>query len=69
MANKPLKSLNFGGVDTYTVYQKPDSGIPKTDLASVVQTSLNRANTLTDTYINGLIDNKLNALDGNGVSY
>lgn len=35
-------------------YVKPSSGIPKTDLASDVQTSVNRADQLTDDYIRNL---------------
>lgn len=37
-------------------YSKPASGIPKTDLASAVQVSLDRVDTLTDAYINNLIN-------------
>ena len=44
-----------------TKYTKPTSGIPKTDLASDVQASLNRADTLTDEYINNLISAALEA--------
>ena len=47
MANKPLNSLTFDGTplsgDRYTVYQKPSGGIPKTDLSSAVQVSLENA--------------------------
>lgn len=46
MANTPLQSLTFSTLaDTYTVgdYSKPSGGIPKTDLASAVQTSLDNA--------------------------
>lgn len=47
MSNKPLNSLTFDGTplsgDTYTVYQKPSGGIPKTDLSSSVQASLEKA--------------------------
>lgn len=80
-------------------YSKPSSGIPKTDLASAVQTSLGKADSAlqehqslanyytksqvdtslsgkansadipTDAHINSLIDDKLNALDGNGAAY
>lgn len=50
MANKPLQSMTFPGLsDTYTIpydaYVKPSGGIPKTDLASAVQTSLGKADT------------------------
>lgn len=50
MANVTLESLHFDGYpDTYTVpqgtYSKPSGGIPKTDLASAVQTSLGKADT------------------------
>ena len=43
-------------------YTKPDDGIPKADLASDVQTSLSRADTLTDEYINNLINAALEAM-------
>lgn len=86
----------FGYTKNTGTYSKPSGGIPKTDLASAVQTSLGRADTavqpetgkglfsgnyndltnkptipaaVTDEHINSLIDAKLNALDGNGVSY
>ena len=38
---------NDGTVDTtvYGTYSKPSGGIPKTDLASAVQTSLGKADT------------------------
>ena len=50
MANVTLESLQFDGYpDTYTIpqgtYSKPSGGIPKTDLASAVQTSLGKADT------------------------
>ena len=44
-------------------YTKPTSGIPAADLASAVQTALNRADTLTDDYINNLIDTKLGVIE------
>jgi len=47
-------------------YSKPVSGIPGSDLTAAVQTSLTRADTLTDSYINSLIDTKLGVIeDGN----
>ena len=44
-------------------YAKPKSGIPADDLASAVQTALTRADTLTDDYINNLIDTKLGVIE------
>lgn len=44
-------------------YTKPSGGIPKTDLVSAVQTSLGRADKLTDEYINNLIDAKLGVIE------
>lgn len=44
-------------------YAKPTSGIPAADLAAAVQTALTRADTLTDDYINNLIDTKLGVVE------
>ena len=44
-------------------YAKPTSGIPAADLAATVQTALTRADTLTDDYINNLIDTKLGVIE------
>ena len=44
-------------------YAKPTSGIPASDLAADVQTALTRADTLTDDYINNLIDTKLGVIE------
>ena len=44
-------------------YAKPTSGIPAADLAATVQTALNRAETLTDDYINNLIETKLGVIE------
>ena len=44
-------------------YAKPTSGIPAADLAATVQTALARADTLTDDYINNLIDTKLGVIE------
>ena len=44
-------------------YAKPTSGIPAADLAATVQTALTRADTLTDDYINNLIDTKLGGIE------
>ena len=44
-------------------YAKPTSGIPASDLAADVQTALTRAGTLTDDYINNLIDTKLGVIE------
>ena len=44
-------------------YAKPTSGIPAADLAAAVQTALTRAGTLTDDYINNLIDTKLGVIE------
>lgn len=44
-------------------YSKPTGGIPKTDLASAVQASLGRADTLTDAYINNLINTALEVIE------
>ena len=44
-------------------YATPTSGIPAADLAAAVQTALTRADTLTDDYINNLIDTKLGVIE------
>ena len=44
-------------------YAKPTSGIPASDLAAAVQTALTRADTLTDDYMNNLIDTKLGVIE------
>ena len=44
-------------------YAKPTSGIPASDLAAAVQTAITRADTLTDDYINNLIDTKLGVIE------
>ena len=44
-------------------YAKPTAGSPASDLAAAVQTALTRADTLTDDYINNLIDNKLGVIE------
>ena len=44
-------------------YAKPTSGIPAADLAAAVQTAITRADTLTDDYINNLIDTKLGVIE------
>ena len=44
-------------------YTKPTSGIPAADLAAAVQAALTRADTLTDDYINNLIDTKLGVIE------
>ena len=44
-------------------YAKPTSGIPAADLAAAVQTALTRSDTLTDDYINNLIDTKLGVIE------
>ena len=44
-------------------YAKPTSGIPASVLAAAVQTALTRADTLTDDYINNLIDTKLGVIE------
>ena len=44
-------------------YAKPTSGIPAADLAATVQTALTRSDTLTDDYINNLIDTKLGVIE------
>ena len=44
-------------------YAKPTSGIPASDLAASVQPALTRADTLTDDYINNLIDTKLGVIE------
>lgn len=44
-------------------YAKPTSGIPAADLAATVQTALTRSETLTDDYINNLIDTKLGVIE------
>ena len=44
-------------------YAKPTSGIPAADLAATVQAALTLADTLTDDYINNLIDTKLGVIE------
>lgn len=67
MANTPLKSLTFPGLsDTYTVpynaYIKPSGGIPKTDLASAVQTSLGKADSALQSAPVSSVDGKTGAV-------
>lgn len=44
-------------------YAKPTSGIPAAHLDAAVQAALTRADTLTDDYINNLIDTKLGVIE------
>ena len=60
LMNTTIPNLETGIDGKYT---KPTSGIPASDLAASVQTALNRADTLTDDYINNLIDTKLGVIE------
>ena len=60
LMNVTIPNLETGINGTYA---KPTSGIPASDLAAAVQTALNRADTLTDDYINNLIDTKLGVIE------
>lgn len=60
LMNGTIPNLQTGIDGKYT---KPTSGIPAADLAAAVQTALTRAETLTDDYINNLIDTKLGVIE------
>ena len=60
LMNTTIPNLEAG---LNTKYAKPTSGIPASDLAAAVQTALTRADTLTDDYINNLIDTKLGVIE------
>ena len=60
LTNVTIPNLQTG-IDSK--YAKPTSGIPAADLAAAVQTALTRADTLTDDYINNLIDTKLGVIE------
>ena len=60
LMNVTIANLETGLDGKYT---KPTSGIPASDLAAAVQTALTRAETLTDDYINNLIDTKLGVIE------
>lgn len=45
-----LATIRSGASAGATAYQKPSGGIPKSDLATAVQTSLNKANTALQSY-------------------
>ena len=57
-------------------YTKPSSGIPKSDLSSSVQTSLNKADSAiqslsgyaTESYVNTQVDTKVDKVNGKGLS-
>lgn len=59
----PTKTSQLTNDSNFGTYSKPSSGIPKTDLASAVQTSLSRADTLTDEYINDLINTAVGGIE------
>ena len=60
LLNTTIPNLEAGLNDRYA---KPTSGIPAADLAAAVQAALTRADTLTDDYINNLIDTKLGVIE------
>ena len=60
-----LSTIRSGSAAGATAYQKPSGGIPKTDLASAVQTSLGKADTSLQTIQKGAV-NGLAELDANG---
>ena len=58
-----LDAIRSGAQKGETAYQKPSAGIPKTDLASAVQTSLNKADTaLQDADLSG-IENDIDTIE------
>lgn len=59
-----LATIRSGASAGATAYQKPSTGIPKTDLASAVQTSLEKADTAIQD-ISGKADKVTNATNGN----
>ena len=59
-----LSTIRSGASAGATAYQKPQTGIPSTDLASAVQTSLDKADTAVQD-ISGKADKVSNAANGN----
>lgn len=64
-----LATIRSGAQAGATAYQKPNGGIPKTDLASAVQTSLGRADTALQEHqdITGKVD-KTTTVNGHALS-
>lgn len=62
-----LEDIRSGAAAGATAYQKPGSGIPKSDLASGVQASLGKADTALQEHqdISGKADKDTDAVDGN----
>lgn len=62
-----LEDIRSGAAAGATAYQKPGSGIPKSDLASGVQASLGKADTALQEHqdISGKADKDADAVDGN----
>lgn len=62
-----LEDIRSGAAAGATAYQKPGSGIPKADLASGVQESLDKADTAIQKHqdISGKADKDADAIDGN----
>ena len=60
LMNQTIPNLE---TDINSKYAKPTFGIPAADLAAAVQAAITRADTLTDDYINNLIDTKLGVIE------
>lgn len=70
-----LATIRSGASKGATAYQKPSTGIPKSDLSSAVQASLDKAdaaasaeNTYTKTQTDNLLSGKVNKVEGKGLS-
>ena len=61
-----LSDIRFGAASGSTAYQKPVNGIPKTDLESDIQASLNKADTAIQSHqdISGKADKVSSAING-----
>lgn len=68
-----LATIRSGASKGATAYQKPSTGIPKSDLSSAVQASLDKAestaeNTYTKAQTDGLLNGKVDKVAGKGLS-
>ena len=59
-----LSDIRSGAAAGATAYQKPSSGIPKTDMASAVQTSLGKADTALQPADISTLEGKVEAIEG-----
>lgn len=59
-----LSDIRSGATAGATAYQKPSSGIPKTDMASAVQTSLGKADTALQPADITTLEGKVEAIEG-----